>query len=109
MHGKRRGSESVRELSTVCSQSILKMSVSGSYWGTLTYYGLSSVSHSSTEADIISLDAGLRMDGILALTLWDLVIEVFHAVPIKNEQPKEKLPGNPLQATKPNMHNLIQF
>ena len=37
-----------------------------------------SVSHSSTEAEIISLDAGLRMDGILAFDLWDLVIEVFH-------------------------------
>ena len=32
------------------------------------------VSHSSTEAEVISLDAGLRMDGIPALTLWDLVI-----------------------------------
>ena len=31
-----------------------------------------SVSHSSTEAEIISLDAGLRMDGIPALDLWDL-------------------------------------
>ena len=28
-----------------------------------------SVSHSSSEAEIISLDAGLRMDGIPALTL----------------------------------------
>ena len=35
-----------------------------------------SVSHSSTESEIISLDAGLRMDGLLALDLWDLVIEV---------------------------------
>ena len=35
-----------------------------------------SVSHSSTEAEIISLDAGLRMDGLPALDLWDLVIEV---------------------------------
>ena len=33
-----------------------------------------SVSHSSTKAEIISLDAGLRMDGIPALDLWDLVI-----------------------------------
>ena len=32
-----------------------------------------SVSHSSTESEIISLDAGLRMDGLLALDLWDLV------------------------------------
>ena len=38
-----------------------------------------SVSHSSTEAEIISLDAGLRMDGIPALDLWSLVIEVFHS------------------------------
>ena len=28
-------------------------------------------SHSSTEAEIISLDEGLRMDGIPALDLWD--------------------------------------
>ena len=37
-----------------------------------------SVSHSSTESDVISLDAGSRMDGIPALDLWDLVIEVLH-------------------------------
>ena len=37
-----------------------------------------SVSHISTESDIISLDAGVRMDGILALDLWDLVMEVVH-------------------------------
>ena len=38
-----------------------------------------SVSHSSTESEIISLNAGLRMDGIPALDLWDLVIDVFHS------------------------------
>ena len=38
-----------------------------------------SVSHSSTGSEIISLDAGLRMDGILALDLWDVVIEVSHS------------------------------
>ena len=32
-----------------------------------------SVSHSSTESGIISLDAGLRLDGIPALDLWDLI------------------------------------
>ena len=31
-----------------------------------------SVSHSSTESEIISLDAGLRMDGLPALDLWDI-------------------------------------
>ena len=35
-----------------------------------------SISHSSTESEIISLDAGLRMDGLLAVDLWDVVIEV---------------------------------
>ena len=35
-----------------------------------------SVSHSSTESEIISLDAGLRMDGLPALDLWDVVIEL---------------------------------
>ena len=32
-----------------------------------------SVSHSLTEPAVLSLDAGLRMDGIAALDLWDLV------------------------------------
>ena len=35
-----------------------------------------SVSHSSTESEIISLDAGLRLDGIPALDLWDLIVFV---------------------------------
>ena len=38
-----------------------------------------SVSHNSTEAEVIFLDAGLRMDGIPALDLWVLEIEVFHS------------------------------
>ena len=32
-----------------------------------------SVSHSSAESEIISLDAGLRLDGIPTLDLWDLI------------------------------------
>ena len=39
----------------------------------------SSVSQISTESEVISLDAGLRMDGIPALDPWDVVIEVFHS------------------------------
>ena len=35
-----------------------------------------SVSHSSTESEIISLDAGLRLDGIPALDLRDLIVAV---------------------------------
>ena len=39
----------------------------------------SSVSHSSTESEIISWDAGLRMDGLLAIDLWDTVIKVLRS------------------------------
>ena len=35
-----------------------------------------SVSHSSTESEIISLDTGLRRDGLPALELWDLIVSV---------------------------------
>ena len=35
-----------------------------------------SVSHSSTESEIISLDAGLRLDGIPAFDVWDLIVLV---------------------------------
>ena len=35
-----------------------------------------SVSHSSAESEINSLDAGLRLDGIPALDLWDLIVLV---------------------------------
>ena len=39
-----------------------------------------SVSHSSTESEIISLDTGLRLDGLLALELWDLIVSVFGSI-----------------------------
>ena len=35
------------------------------------------VSHNSTESEIISLDTGLRLDGLLALEFWDLIVSVF--------------------------------
>ena len=41
------------------------------------------VSHSSTESEIISLDTGLRLDGLPALELWDLIVFGSHTfVPI---------------------------
>ena len=43
-----------------------------------------------TEAEILSLDAGLRMDGIPALDLWDLVFEVFHSSTNQFNTPKIK-------------------
>ena len=35
------------------------------------------VSHSTSEAEIISLDAGVRMEGMPMLFLWEEVLEVF--------------------------------
>ena len=35
-----------------------------------------SVPHNSTESEMISLDAGLRLDGLPALELWDLIVSV---------------------------------
>ena len=66
-----------------------------------------SVPHSSTEAEIISLDAGLRMDGIPALTLRDLVIEVFPSEPNNTDGPKRELRKNPPAIVKSNMHNPV--
>ena len=51
-----------------------------------------SVSHSSTEAEVLSLDAGLRLDGIHACALWDFVNEVLHS---SSNQPKAR--GNLLR------------
>ena len=63
-----------------------------------------SVSHSSTEAEIISPDAGLRMDGIPALDLWDLVIEVFHSSPNQFNNSKEQVQRNLSRGTTSNKH-----
>ena len=35
------------------------------------------VSHSSTESEIISLDAGLRLDGLPALEVWDFCFRLW--------------------------------
>ena len=48
------------------------------------------VSHSSSEAEVISLDAGIRMEGIPALLLWDLVVDVFTKGKGETSRPKAK-------------------
>ena len=50
-----------------------------------------SVSHSSTESEIISLDAGLRLDGMPTLDLWDLIVTVLHG----NTNQRNQERGNP--------------
>lgn len=49
------------------------------------------VSHSSTEAEIIALEACVRMMGIPMLQLWDLVIDVFHPQPTQNQNNETQL------------------
>ena len=62
-----------------------------------------SVSHSSTESEIISLDAGLRMDGIPALDL-DLIVAVLHGSTHQNNQ----LRGDPYKSpTRKKSHGMI--
>ena len=44
------------------------------------YQKRTAVSHSSTESEIISLDTRLRLGGLLALELWDLIVSFFWSV-----------------------------
>ena len=37
------------------------------------------VEHGSTESEVFSLGAGFRMNGLFAVDLWDVVIEVLHS------------------------------
>ena len=65
-----------------------------------------SVSHSSTESEIISLDAGLRMDGIPALDLWDLIVTVLHGNTHQNDQVRGD-PKKNLQRERKSMERLM--
>ena len=48
-----------------------------------------SVSHRSTESQVVSLDDGMRIAGILAFDLWDVVIDVLSSSIKKNSSSKE--------------------
>ena len=67
-----------------------------------------SVSHSSTESEIIFLDAGLRMDGIPALDLWDFVMDVLHSSFHQPKKSKENVQGNLLHDTPLRKHTKNQ-
>ena len=62
-----------------------------------------SVSHSSTESEFISLDAGLRLDGIPALDLRDLIVAVLHGNTYQSNQEQED-PCTNLVRAKPHKH-----
>ena len=57
---------------------------------------MTSVSHISTESEIVYLEAGLRMDGIPALHLWDLVFALSHSFPNQAQKNQELVHGDPL-------------
>ena len=63
-----------------------------------------SVSHSSTESEIISLDAGLRLDGIPALDLWDLIVAALHGNTYQNDQERSDPCNSP---TRKKIHRKI--
>ena len=68
------------------------------------------VSHSSTEAEVIALDAAMRMEGIPMLMFWDQVIEVFSKEKLSKKgmvRPTEAQEGNNL--AKPNPENLSEL
>ena len=70
------------------------------------YKKQTSVSHMSTESETSSLDAGLRMDGLPTLDLWDVVIEVLRS-PQDNATSVVQAAGNrgeqkTIQKTHPN-------
>ena len=46
-------------------------------------------SHSSTESEIISSDFGLRLDGLPALELWDLIVSVLGNVSRVSDRSKK--------------------
>ena len=52
-----------------------------------------SVSHSSTESEIISLDTGLRLDGLPALELWDLIVSVFGYISHISDRTEQPVKG----------------
>ena len=63
-----------------------------------------SVSHSSVESEIISLDAGLRLDGIPALDFWDLIVAVLQGNTYQSNQEREDPSKSP---TRKKIHGKI--
>ena len=63
-------------------------------WETISWMKRTAVSHSSTEAAIISLDAGVRLEGIPGLNFWDMVTDVSEPAagsdPMHNIEPQRQ-------------------
>ena len=73
------------------------------------------VSHSSTEAEAIALDAALRLEGLPALMLWDTVIDVLSPEKItQNKKPlalgdqKHQKPAQGIAEGSPNLSGMVR-
>ena len=88
---------------TLTLREILKIQNQSTSGGTLCVFGShtfvpiswmckkqTAVPHSSTESEIISLDTGLRLDGIPALDLWDLIVVVLGNAYQSSKERKDK-------------------
>ena len=60
------------------------------------------VSHSSSESEVMSLDAALRMEGLPTLMLWDVILNVLGNKPM----PSQNVSRAPISQTK---HYLSYF
>ena len=58
------------------------------------------VSHSSTESEIISLDTGLRLDGLPSLELWDLIVSVFGNISHISDRTRKPVNGKSISHNK---------
>ena len=54
------------------------------------------VPHNTTQSELISVDASLRLDGIPAFDLWDLVIDVLHSQSNRKQQLNQVTTGTPV-------------
>ena len=63
------------------------------------------VSHSSTEAEFVALDAALRLEGLPCLQFWELVVSVFSQD--EEHQKFEKALNEPLTARGDLQQNLL--
>jgi hypothetical protein len=62
------------------------------------------VSHSSSEAEVISLDAGVRQEGIPALNLWETILDVF--APGKPSKDQKQVRQKP--ASRDNIYHILE-
>ena len=66
------------------------------------------VSHSSTESEIISLDTGLRLDGLPALELWDLIVSVFGNISRISDRTEKPVNGENKHHKSPNKIDVMK-